>query len=85
MHSALEACKQKEAIVIATEWKEFKEIDWQVVYDQMTKPAFVFDGRLILDAEKLRKIGFSVSTILTCTSCTLHASCNTTLTYIFVL
>ena len=60
VHSALEACKQKEAIVIATEWKEFKEIDWQVVYDQMTKPAFVFDGRLILDAEKLRKIGFTV-------------------------
>ena len=33
VHSALEACKQKEAIVIATEWKEFKEIDWQAVYD----------------------------------------------------
>ena len=62
VHSALEACKQKEAIVIATEWKEFKEIDWEVVYEQMTKPAFVFDGRLILDVEKLRKIGFTVST-----------------------
>ena len=47
--------------MIATEWKEFKEIDWQIVYDNMTKPAFVFDGRLILDAEKLRKIGFRVS------------------------
>ncbi|KAI0088321.1 UDP-glucose dehydrogenase [Irpex rosettiformis] len=61
--SALEACKNKEAVVIATEWKEFKEIDWQVVYDNMTKPAFVFDGRLILDAEKLRKIGFRVKVI----------------------
>ena len=60
VHSALEACKQKEAVVIATEWKEFKEIDWETVYTQMTKPAFVFDGRLILDAEKLRKIGFTV-------------------------
>ncbi len=59
--SALEASKNKEAVVIATEWKEFKEIDWQTVYDNMTKPAFVFDGRLILDAEKLRKIGFRVS------------------------
>ena len=61
VHNALEACKQKEAIVIATEWKEFKEIDWQTVYDQMTKPAFVFDGRMILDVEKLKNIGFTVS------------------------
>ena len=61
VHSALEACKQKEAIVIATEWKEFKEIDWQAVYDQMSKPAFVFDGRMILDAAKLKQIGFTVS------------------------
>ncbi|KAI8972451.1 UDP-glucose dehydrogenase [Trametes punicea] len=62
-HSALDACKQKEAVVIATEWKEFKEINWETVYAQMTKPAFVFDGRLILDVEKLRKIGFTVKVI----------------------
>ena len=60
MHSALEACKAKEAIVIATEWKEFREIDWQTVYNDMTKPAFVFDGRLLVDADKLRQIGFKV-------------------------
>lgn len=59
-HSALDACKQKEAVVIATEWKEFKEIDWTTVYSQMSKPAFVFDGRMILDAEALRNIGFTV-------------------------
>ena len=58
--SALEACKQKEAVVIATEWKEFREISWQTVYDDMTKPAFVFDGRMIVDADKLREIGFKV-------------------------
>ena len=61
VHSAAEACDKKEAIVIATEWKEFLEIDWQHVYDNMSKPAFVFDGRLLIDAEKLRKIGFRVS------------------------
>ncbi|KAI0340332.1 UDP-glucose dehydrogenase [Trametopsis cervina] len=61
--SALEGCKNKEAIVIATEWKEFRDIDWQTVYDNMNKPAFVFDGRLILDADKLRKIGFNVTVI----------------------
>ncbi|CAA7266246.1 unnamed protein product [Cyclocybe aegerita] len=61
--SALEACKNAEAVVIATEWKEFKDIDWEAVYAGMNKPAFVFDGRLLVDAERLRKIGFRVTTI----------------------
>ncbi|KZT22934.1 nucleotide sugar dehydrogenase [Neolentinus lepideus HHB14362 ss-1] len=61
--SALEACKNAEAVVIATEWKEFKEIDWETVYAGMNKPAFVFDGRMIVDAEKLRDIGFKVTVI----------------------
>ncbi|KAJ7602399.1 UDP-glucose/GDP-mannose dehydrogenase [Mycena polygramma] len=61
--SALEACKNAEAIVIATEWKEFKEIDWAEVYKHMKKPAFVFDGRLLVDAAALTKIGFKVTTI----------------------
>ncbi|CAL1709530.1 unnamed protein product [Somion occarium] len=37
VHSALEACTQKEAIIIATEWKEFLEIDWQTVYANMNR------------------------------------------------
>ncbi len=59
--SAIEACKGAEAVVIATEWKEFVGIDWEKIYENMKKPAFVFDGRLIVDAEKLTKIGFKVS------------------------
>ena len=62
--SAIEACKNAEAVVIATEWKEFKEIEWEKVYEGMKKPAFVFDGRLLLDSEKLTKIGFKVCAIL---------------------
>lgn len=58
--SALEACMDTEAVVIATEWKEFREIDWNKVYSNMKKPAFIFDGRLLLDADKLRDIGFKV-------------------------
>ncbi|KAG1859960.1 UDP-glucose/GDP-mannose dehydrogenase family, NAD binding domain-containing protein [Suillus tomentosus] len=61
--SALEACKNAEAVVIATEWAEFKTIDWQAVYAGMNKPAFVFDGRLLVDADKLRSIGFKVTVI----------------------
>ncbi|CED82753.1 udp-glucose dehydrogenase [Phaffia rhodozyma] len=61
--SALDACEGAAAIVIATEWDEFKTLDWSSVYEKMSKPAFVFDGRLILDAPALRKIGFSVHQI----------------------
>ncbi|EIM87604.1 UDP-glucose dehydrogenase [Stereum hirsutum FP-91666 SS1] len=61
--SALKAAQNSEAVVVATEWKEFTTIDWQDVYSTMNKPAFVFDGRMILDAEKLRQIGFKVTTI----------------------
>ncbi|KLO15528.1 UDP-glucose dehydrogenase [Schizopora paradoxa] len=61
--SAMDACKNAEAVVIATEWKEFNNVDWEAIYAGMNKPAFVFDGRLLVDAEKLRKIGFQVTTI----------------------
>ena len=46
--------------MIATEWKEFRDIPWEDVYVNMSKPAFVFDGRLLVDADALRKIGFKV-------------------------
>jgi UDPglucose 6-dehydrogenase len=51
------------AIAVITEWDEFKDYDWKKVYDNMMKPAFVFDGRNILDHQKLRKIGFKVQAI----------------------
>ncbi|KAF8297786.1 UDP-glucose dehydrogenase [Clavulina sp. PMI_390] len=62
-HSVMEATKDAEAVVIATEWPEFKKVDWPAVYAQMNKPAFIFDGRLLVDAQELRKIGFRVLTI----------------------
>jgi UDPglucose 6-dehydrogenase len=61
--SAMEACRNAEAVVIVTEWKEFREIDWKEVYAHMNKPAFVFDGRLLVDADKLKQIGFKVASI----------------------
>lgn len=53
-----DTCKDAHAIAILTEWDEFKEYDWQKIYDNMMKPAFVFDGRNILDKQKLESIGF---------------------------
>ncbi|KDN52494.1 nucleotide sugar dehydrogenase [Tilletiaria anomala UBC 951] len=61
--SAIEACKDAEAVVIATEWDEFRTLDWATVYKSMKKPAFVFDGRSIVDAAALRKIGFQVHSV----------------------
>jgi len=46
------------AIAVFTEWEVFKTYDWQRVYDNMQKPAFVFDGRNILDRNHLEAIGF---------------------------
>jgi UDPglucose 6-dehydrogenase len=53
-----EAVKDAHAIAILTEWDEFKEYDWNRIYDNMKKPAFVFDGRNLLDGAKLKEIGF---------------------------
>ncbi|HEX8023199.1 UDP-glucose 6-dehydrogenase [Mucilaginibacter sp.] len=58
-----EACKGAHAIAILTEWDEFKNYDWQKIYDSMLKPAKVFDGRNLLDTNKLTDIGFIVQAI----------------------
>nr|CAG4637694.1 EOG090X03RJ [Chydorus sphaericus] len=58
-----EAAKGTHALVICTDWDEFNTYDYQRMYDSMLKPAFVFDGRKILDHAALTKIGFHVETI----------------------
>ena len=56
--SPYDACKEAHAIAILTEWDEFVGYDWQKIYDNMQKPAFVFDGRNILNKVELEAIGF---------------------------
>jgi UDPglucose 6-dehydrogenase len=58
-----EAIKDAHAVAIMTEWDEFKSYDWQKIYDQMKKPAFIFDGRNILDKTEMTEIGFEYSSI----------------------
>lgn len=58
-----EVCKGAHAIAILTEWDEFKDYDWKRIYDNMKKPAFIFDGRNILDAKKIKEIGFHFNAI----------------------
>lgn len=51
------------AIAILTEWSDYKNLDYQRLYDSMQKPAFLFDGRNVIDQEALFKIGFNVYSI----------------------
>ena len=46
------------AILILTEWDLFKDLDYEKIYQGMRKPAFIYDGRNILDLESLKSIGF---------------------------
>ena len=55
--TAYEAAAGSHALAIVTEWDEFKTLDYAKIYDGMSKPAFVFDGRNIVDLAKLREIG----------------------------
>ena len=61
--SAESACSGCSALVILTEWDEFLDLDYSSIYQSMIKPAHLFDGRNLLDLEKLKGIGFKVSGI----------------------
>ncbi|HQU08465.1 MAG: UDP-glucose 6-dehydrogenase [Verrucomicrobia bacterium 21-51-4] len=53
-----EAARGAHAVVILTEWDDFKQLDYKRIFDSMLKPAFIFDGRNVLDLAHLRTIGF---------------------------
>ena len=61
--NANDALTSSHAIAVLTEWDEFKTYDWKNIYENMYKPAFVFDGRNILDIKKLKGIGFQIQSI----------------------
>eukprot|EP01138_Halocafeteria_seosinensis_P004239 gb/GECG01004335.1/.p1 GENE.gb/GECG01004335.1/~~gb/GECG01004335.1/.p1 ORF type:complete len:134 (+),score=15.64 gb/GECG01004335.1/:1-402(+) len=56
-YKAVDSCH---AIAVMTEWNEFKDYDYAKMYEMMPKPGFLFDGRNILNHDKLRDIGFEV-------------------------
>jgi UDPglucose 6-dehydrogenase len=55
-----EAAAECDAIAVMTEWATFQDLDFKKIYESMAKPAFVFDGRNILDHKLLFEIGFNV-------------------------
>lgn len=58
-----EAADGADAIAVLTEWDEFAEVDYEKIYSVMRKPAYIFDGRNLLDRHALQKIGFTVQSI----------------------
>jgi len=58
-----QAADAAHAIALLTEWDQFKTLDYERIYEKMLKPAFVFDGRRILEREKLKSLGFRIYTI----------------------
>ena len=52
------ALEGAQAVAILTEWDEFTSYNWLAIYDAKQKPTFVFNGRNILDKQKLEAIGF---------------------------
>ena len=61
--SLLDATRDSHAIAVLTEWDEFKSFDGKKVYDSMFRPAFLFDGRNVVNRQQLTEIGFEVHSI----------------------
>ena len=61
--SANDACKDADALLIVTEWNEFRFFNWEDIYKVMRKPSWIFDSRISLDQNHLKKIGFKVWTL----------------------
>lgn len=59
----LAAAQGAHGLAILTEWDAFRTLDWASIHEGMFKPAFLFDGRNLLDHTALRKLGFHVYAI----------------------
>jgi len=57
-NSCQDAAKEAHGVAVLTEWDEFKEVNFKKVYEEMFKPAFLFDGRNVIDAVAVRELGF---------------------------
>ena len=57
------AAENAHAIAVLTEWSDYSTLDYEAIYHAMVHPAFIFDGRNILDHNALFDIGFNVFSI----------------------
>jgi UDPglucose 6-dehydrogenase len=57
------AARDAHAIAILTEWRQFTTLDYETIHKSMVQPAFIFDGRNLLDHRRLYETGFNVYAI----------------------
>jgi UDPglucose 6-dehydrogenase len=60
--SAIEVAEGCDALVLVTEWNEYRDLDWDIIAKKM-RYAFVLDGRHALDRDKLLRAGIRYVTI----------------------
>ena len=49
-----------DAVVILTDWPEYKKLQWQSIYKKMRKPAWLFDTRSVVNDKEIKKIGLNI-------------------------
>ena len=59
----VEACQGADAVLILTEWQQFRTLDWSAIATVMRRPAWLFDCRAIADAEAARAAGLQIWTV----------------------
>ena len=57
------AAESVHGLALVTEWAEYSKLDYKKIFDNMEKPAFIFDGRNHLDHKALFDIGFNVYSV----------------------
>ena len=57
------AVEDADAIVLLTEWQEYKDLDWQKIENSMRSPSWVFDARSIARVDQIKKTGLNVWSI----------------------
>ena len=63
VNDAYQAIKNAHATAVLTEWDEFLDLDWTRVRQEMESPAFLFDGRRLLDGNEMKDLGFKFHSI----------------------
>jgi UDPglucose 6-dehydrogenase len=56
----LEAARGADAVLILTEWKDYRHLDWQAIHGVMRRPAWLFDARAVADQAAARAAGLNV-------------------------
>ena len=58
--SVAEAVVGADAVLILTEWRQYRELNWQELAGRMRRPAWVFDSRAVTDPEQVRAAGLTL-------------------------